>query len=422
MTVLVPKPKSAKTRGATAEKARLRQPLAKVKASRSHKSEKTLNSKAKPKPSSSQLPAEAKTQNKRQQQQTPPNQQGDESEQTALIQLPPSALATKKKAARLSVMEITDLGADTAETVEAVEVVDTAESDEVHTEIQLFKERRRPGPPPADAISAPERDLKDASLILDASDHGGLFPREKTPEIPIDEKFHDFSSRLTSEEECHLALRIQQQGDIDARNTLVLANIGLVHLIANQFRRPHLRYEDLLQEGTMGLIRATETFEPARNVRFSTYSVYWIRAKIQRHIQRLDKDDVPSITGAEVIQSPDGSKAKRPRARKLSIEYSVEGEGSSKRFGELLASDINNPEELAMQHQRDIAIKQVLEEIVAELGDERLTAIIEGRLLADEPATLTELGEKLGLSREGARLLESKMIKLARLRLSQWQE
>jgi len=408
MTVRASKSKTPKVRAKAAEKLRpARKPLAKAKASRKSNAKAALKKRpskpvALPKPTRLAKPEPAPK---------PPTIAKAEAASPPPRPPKPEPVSAKKKHVEIVLHDATELALSLS-----------LDHDESHGELQLFKERRRPGPPPADAISAPERDLKDASLILDVSDHGGLFPREKAPEVPLDDKFHDFSSRLTSEEECHLALRIQQQGDIDARNTLVLANIGLVHLIANQFRRPHLRYEDLLQEGTMGLIRATETFEPARNVRFSTYSVYWIRAKIQRHIQRLDKDDVPSISGAELVQSADGGRAKRPRARKLSIEYSVEGDGGSKRFGELLASDINNPEELAMQHQRDLAIKQVLEEIVAELGDDRLTAIIEGRLLADEPATLTELGEKLNLSREGARLLESKMIKLARLRLSQWHD
>src|SRR5439155_5942595 len=112
--------------------------------------------------------------------------------------------------------------------------------------------------------------------------------------------------RLALEEEIELATRVQTSGDIDARNTLVMSNIGLVHLVANQFCRPPLRYDDLVQEGTMGLIRATETFEPNRGIRFSTYSVYWIRAKIQRMIQNLEKDDVPTISGANLALDDSG--------------------------------------------------------------------------------------------------------------------
>ena len=131
--------------------------------------------------------------------------------------------------------------------------------------------------------------------------------------------------RLTSEDEADLASRIQNHGDIDARNTLILANLGLVHLIANQLRRPYIRYEDLVQEGILGLMRATETFEPGRNIRFSTYSVYWIRAKIQRFLQKLDRDDIPKIAGADFIEDDQGRR-KRPRARRLSMETKTDQE------------------------------------------------------------------------------------------------
>jgi len=128
---------------------------------------------------------------------------------------------------------------------------------------------------------------------------GGVLPRSGAPPLPVAvDALGKPRRRLTAEDEKALAERIQTWGDVDARNALVLANLGLVHLVANQMRRNGIRYEDLVQEGTLGLLRATETFEPHRNVRFSTYCVYWIRAKIQRYLQRLDRDDTPSIAGA----------------------------------------------------------------------------------------------------------------------------
>jgi DNA-directed RNA polymerase sigma subunit (sigma70/sigma32) len=67
--------------------------------------------------------------------------------------------------------------------------------------------------------------------------------------------------------------------------------------------------------------------------------------------------------------------------------------------------------------QRERTVDQVLKDIAHELGDSRLHFIIERRILADEPDTLAVLGEELNLSREGARLLETKVLKLARQRL-----
>ena len=73
-----------------------------------------------------------------------------------------------------------------------------------------------------------------------------------------------------------------------------------------------------------------------------------------------------------------------------------------------------------MEIERDKVIKEVLSGIVEELGDERLNIIIEWRLLAEEPETLSNVGARLNLSREGARLLEAKMLRLAKQRLKKW--
>jgi len=282
--------------------------------------------------------------------------------------------------------------------------------------------KRRPGPPAANAPTQAERDLADAALILELVDTGALRIRhENQPTANSKNKNNpNQQPRLTPDQEADLAKRVQIWGDVDARNRLVMANMGLVHLVANQFCRPPLRYEDLVQEGTMGLIRATETFEPGRSVRFSTYSVYWIRAKIQRLIQKIERDDLPGIVGAEAMIDEDGRKRK-PRARKLSIERSLEDE-DSRTLGEMLPSDIDDPERIAMRQEKHNIVKSVLNEIVEELGDYRLRAIIEWRLLTDEPRTLAEIGIELNISREGARLLETKMIRLARERLSDWKD
>lgn len=280
------------------------------------------------------------------------------------------------------------------------------------------RQRPRPGPPGADAILPPDQDLEDAALILSMVENGQL-STELPPRDTSKDRIHlSGRERLSAKDESELALRVQKYGDIDARNCLVMSNVGLVHLVANQFSRPPIRYEDLIQEGTMGLIRATETFEPNRGIRFSTYSVYWIRAKIQRFLQRLERDDIPAITGAEMLED-DRGKRRRPRARKLSIEHSQEDE-DSRNLSELLPSESKNPELVALQLERDKVIKEVLNGIVEELQDERLALIIEWRLLTDEPETLTNVGARMNLSREGARLLEAKILRLARQRLKKW--
>lgn len=282
------------------------------------------------------------------------------------------------------------------------------------------RQRQRPGPPGSDTLIPPDQDLEDAALIMKLVESGTMETKVPPRDTSKDRIHLTGRERISAEDEAALAIRVQKYADIDARNCLVMANIGLVHLVANQFSRPTVRYEDLVQEGTMGLIRATETFEPGRGVRFSTYSVYWIRAKIQRLLQKLEKDDIPTIAGAEMLEDDKG-KRRRPRARKVSIEYSQEDD-ESRSLSELLPSESKNPEAVALQIERDKVIKEVLHGIVEELGDERLNTIIEWRLLTEDPETLTDVGARLNLSREGARLLEAKMLKLARQKLRKWRK
>jgi RNA polymerase sigma factor (sigma-70 family) len=283
-----------------------------------------------------------------------------------------------------------------------------------------IRQRQRPGPPGADTLLPPDQDLEDAALILKLVEKGKIETALPPRDTSRDRIHLTGKERLSAEIEAELAIRVQKYSDIDARNCLVMSNIGLVHLVANQFCRPSMRYEDLVQEGTMGLIRATETFEPGRGVRFSTYSVYWIRAKIQRLLQRIERDDIPAIIGAEMLEDEKGRR-KRPRARKLSIEHSQEDD-DNRNLSELLPSESKNPELVALQTERDKVIKEVLMGIVDELGDKRLSVIIEWRLLAEEPETLTTVGARLNLSREGARLLEAKMLRLAKQRLKKWRK
>ncbi len=286
---------------------------------------------------------------------------------------------------------------------------------------ELLRGERRPGPSGMDAPDLGDKTLSDAARVLRLIASGALKNEimDEPKDIPVDFNGKPLR-RLTSEDEADLASRIQHHGDIDARNTLILANLGLVHLIANQLRRPYIRYEDLVQEGILGLMRATETFEAGRNIRFSTYSVYWIRAKIQRFLQKLDRDDIPKIAGADFIEDDQGRR-KRPRARRLSMETQSENE-DGRTLGDFIASENAGPEALFLSNEQDKRVHKVLRQIARETGDARLFTIIKWRLLTEEPETLAELGERLNLSREGARLLENKILKLAKLRLKDFKQ
>jgi RNA polymerase primary sigma factor len=97
---------------------------------------------------------------------------------------------------------------------------------------------------------------------------------------------------LSAAEEVTLAKRIEQ-GDFDAKDEMIERNLGLVHALARTYRARGVPFDDLVQEGTVGLVKAVERFDHRREVKFSTYAVWWIRRSI------LD-----AVAGSNVIRIP----------------------------------------------------------------------------------------------------------------------
>lgn len=281
-----------------------------------------------------------------------------------------------------------------------------------------FRKKCVPGPRSIDAQLDVEQEFADAATILELVSKKKLEVNRINIQ-PTKIKAGQKTERLSQKTEAELAARVQKLGDLDARNSLVMANIGLVYLVVNQFLGRNIRYEDLVQEGIMGLIRATESFEPSRDIRFSTYAVYWIRAKIQRLIQKIDRDDMPTIVGAESKIGDDGRKRKA-KARKISLERTSIENGDVRSLSDVLPSAAQDPEHIALDHEREVSIREILMKIADDLEDPRLKVIVEHRILTEEPVTLNEIGAEVGLSREGVRLIESKLLRLAKARLTQW--
>ncbi len=250
---------------------------------------------------------------------------------------------------------------------------------------------------------------------------------------------------LTREEEVVLAQRWQEDRDPLAAQRLITANLRFVVKVALGYRKYGLPLADIVQEGNMGLIQAVDRFNPSRGTRLISYAVWWIRAYIQNHVlkswslvrvgtthvQRRLFYRLPGATAA--LRQVDLGEQSLPDAlasqlhtrrgeveemmgrmsgRDLSLDAPFGEDGPNTPL-ERLADLHPDPEEAASRLEIRQQRRQQLEGALLRLSPrERL--IVEQRHLDENPRTLQEVGEQLGLSRERVRQLES--IALARLR------
>ena len=240
--------------------------------------------------------------------------------------------------------------------------------------------------------------------------------------------------RLTAEEEHDLAVRIKTPGDEAALRRLVEGNLRFVVSYVKRYRGLGVPFLDLIHEGNLGLMEAARRFDPARNVKFITYAVWWVRqavthalsgqtraftlpqklssvaARFGREVATLTEQLQRSPTAREIAEGLDLSEGEveallRIGDRDVSLNDPVATGDDAPELGDMLEQVSVPPAEEALIHRRLHArVRHALGEL-----DGREREVLELRYGLDrdgDPRTLQEVGEKLGLTRERIRQIE----------------
>ena len=252
---------------------------------------------------------------------------------------------------------------------------------------------------------------------------------------------------LTPEEEHDLAIELYENGSLSAAKKLVMSHMRFVAFIAHGYKGYGLEQADLIQEGTIGLMKAVKRFNPHKKVRLSSFAVYWIRAEIHEYIfknwkivkvattkaqrklffklKQAKSNIFQSLTNeqAKVIADDLGVKEKdviemESRLQLNDVAFEVNDDEDAYTPEHYVADPGKNPEQLVLSDKSQEDQHKRLYQALSSL-DQRSIEILQSRYLKEEKETLHTLADKYGVSAERVRQLENKAIKKLKERLEE---
>jgi RNA polymerase primary sigma factor len=235
---------------------------------------------------------------------------------------------------------------------------------------------------------------------------------------------------LTAAQEVELAKRIER-GDAAAKQRMIQSNLRLVVSIAKNYRNQGLPFLDLIQEGTLGLIRAVEKFDWRRGFKFSTYATWWIRQAVARaladkartirmpvHIvermQKLNRAErtlwtqlgreptLEEIADEAALTLQQAMEVRAAARASASLDAPV-GDTDEAVLGDFVAGEEPLPEERV---ERDLRSRALLQALASLQPRDRQVVVLRYGIGGTEPRTLEEIGRQLGLTRERVRQIE----------------
>jgi RNA polymerase sigma-32 factor len=245
---------------------------------------------------------------------------------------------------------------------------------------------------------------------------------------------------MSREEEKEIAIQAYEHHDVASRNKLVTANLRLVVKIAMEYRRAYSQILDLIQEGNAGLVQAVNRFNPYRGVKLSTYSAWWIRAYILKFLMdnkslvRMGTTDAQrklffrlrgeaerlyaltqkfdaNLLAEKIGVQPQDVIEMQQRLNKndVSLDTPLHDDGDLRQVDFLFS----HSENIEVSYEKEQLLKILRKEIhfIEKDLNERDAFIFRHRIIAEEPITLQDVGNKYGITRERARQLEARVIK-----------